>query len=65
MSLVGFSLARPIFTVRQVERRLGVSYVRANNLVAQLVDAGVLAKYDAARHNRSFTAPDVLGVLLR
>ncbi|WP_348637941.1 Fic family protein [Blastococcus capsensis] len=28
LTLVDFSLARPIFTVRQVERRLGVGYVR-------------------------------------
>ncbi|MCV2490118.1 Fic family protein [Geodermatophilus sp. YIM 151500] len=65
MSLVDFSLARPIFTVRQVEHRLGVGYVRANTLVRQLVQAGVLAKYDESNYNRSFTAPDVLAVLLR
>ncbi|GAB3356837.1 Fic family protein [Modestobacter lapidis] len=65
MSLVDFSLARPIFTVRQVERRLGVGYVRANKLVAQLVDAGVLAKYNENTYNRSFAAPDVLAILLR
>ena len=65
MSLVDFSLARPIFTVRQVERRLGVGYVRANKLVAQLIGAGVLAQYDESNYNRRFAAPDVLAVLLR
>lgn len=65
MSLVDFALARPIFTVRQVERRLDVGYVRANKLVAQLIEAGVLAQYDEASYNRRFAAPDVLAVLLR
>ena len=65
MSLVDFSLARPIFTVRQVERRLGVGYVRANNLVAQLVEAKVLAQYDDSSYNRRFAAPDVLAIILR
>ena len=65
MSLVDFSLARPIFTVRQVERRLGVGYVRANGLVGQLVSAGVLAQYDESSYNRRFAAPDVLAVILR
>lgn len=65
MSLVDFALARPIFTVRQVERHLGVGYVRANKLVAQLIDARVLAQYDDASYNRRFAAPDVLAVLLR
>lgn len=65
VSLVDFSLARPIFTVRQVERRLGVGYVRANKLVAQLIEVGVLAQYDESVYNRRFFAPDVLAVLLR
>ncbi len=65
MSLVDFSLARPIFTVRQVERRLGVGYVRANGLVRQLVSAGVLAQYDDSSYNRRFAASDVLAVILR
>jgi Fic family protein len=65
MTLVDFALARPIFTVRQVQRRLGVGYVRANKLVGQLIDARVLAQYDDASYNRRFAAPDVLAVLLR
>ena len=65
MSLVDFALARPIFTVRQVQHRLGVGYVRANKLVGQLVDAGVLGRYDEANYNRSFAAPDVLAIVLR
>lgn len=65
MTLVDYALAQPIFTVRQVQRRLGVTYARANGLVGQLVTAGVLRQYDEAVYDREFTAPDVLGVLLR
>jgi Fic family protein len=65
MALVDYALAQPIFTVRQVQRRLGVTYARANGLVAQLVSAGVLRQYDEAVYDREFTAPDVLAVLLR
>lgn len=65
MTVVDFALAQPIFTVRAVERRLGVTYARANQLVGQLVDAGVLRQYDEAVYDRRFTAPDVLAVLLR
>jgi Fic family protein len=65
MLLVDYALAQPIFTVRQVQRRLGVTYARANGLVAQLVSAGVLRQYDEAVYDREFTAPDVLAVLLR
>ena len=65
MTVVDFALAQPIFTVRAVERRIGVTYARANQLVGQLVDAGVLRQYDEAVYDRRFTAPDVLAVLLR
>lgn len=65
MLLVDFSLAQPIFTVKQVRRELGVTYPRANGLVAQLVEAGVLRQYDEGVYAREFAAPDVLAVLLR
>lgn len=65
MLVVDFALAQPIFTVRTVQRHLGVTYARANGLVGQLVTAGVLRQYDDAVYDRRFTAPDVLGVLLR
>lgn len=65
MLVVDLALAQPIFTVRTVQRRLGVTYARANGLVGQLVTAGVLQQYDEAVYDRRFTAPDVLAVLLR
>ena len=66
MQLVDFCLEQPIFTVRQVQRHLAVTYARANGLVSQLVEAGVLQQHNAAAvYAREFTAPDVLAILLR
>jgi len=62
-SLVDFALGQSIFTVRQVERKLGISYGRANKLVQQLVDAGVLYQYDDTAYSRRFAAADVLTAL--
>lgn len=64
MRLIDFTLGQPIFTARQAERYLGVSYGRANALVAQLVDAGILRQYAPGSYDRRFCAPDVLAVLL-
>jgi Fic family protein len=64
--LVDFALGQPIFTVSQAQRHLGLTYPRANGLVRQLVDAGILRQYDdRAVYDREFTAPEVLGILLR
>ncbi|HEX5495996.1 MAG TPA: Fic/DOC family N-terminal domain-containing protein [Mycobacteriales bacterium] len=62
--LIDFCLQQPIFTIRQAERHLGVTYQAANKLVGRLVEAGVLRQHDGT-HRRRFTAPDVLAVMLR
>ena len=62
-ALVDYAVAHPSFTVRQVERDLSLSYGRANGLVAQLVDLGVLSETGQA-YRRRFFAPPVLDVLL-
>lgn len=63
--LVDFALGQPIFTVRQAQRHLAVSYPRANGLVGQLTTIGVLQPYDETPAGRRFTAPQILAVLLR
>lgn len=64
-SLVDYAVAHPSFTVRDVERDLGVSYGRANRLVEQLVDLEVLQPlHVAATYARRFYAPRVLDVLV-
>ncbi len=65
LRLVDYALAQPIFTVRNVERHLGVTYTRANALVGQLIDAGALSRYGDSSYGRRFIAPDVLAIILR
>ncbi len=62
--LVDFAVAHPSFTVRSVETELGVSYARANKLVGQLKDLGILDAADTQSYNRRFYAPRVMDVLL-
>lgn len=64
-ALVDFAVAHPTFTVRMVESALAVSYGRANALVGQLVDLGVLRAVDPDAYKRRFFAPRVLDVLSR
>lgn len=65
-ALVDFAVSATTFTVRAVERNLGISYGRANSLVQQLVQLGVLAPVDGdtGATSRRFYAPDVFAVLI-
>lgn len=62
--LVDFAVANPSFTVTRAKDHLGVSYGRANALVGQLVDLGILTVVGPDSQPRRFTAPAVLDVLL-
>ena len=62
--LVDYAIANPSFTVRGVERDLRLSYGRANKLVSQLTELGVLHSRDPHGYNRRFFAPEVMDVLL-
>jgi Fic family protein len=62
-ALVDYAVANVSFTVRHVERDLGVSYGRANRLVADLVRLDVLHETGSS-YRRRFYAPEVLRVLL-
>lgn len=64
-ALVDLAVANPSFTVRKVESDLDVSYGRANKLVGQLVELGLLAVVDPAAYKRRFYAPQVLDVLTK
>jgi Fic family protein len=65
-ALVDYAIARTSFSVRGVERNLQISYGRANNLVGQLVQLGVLAEVAASSGSvsRRFYAPEALAVLV-
>lgn len=65
MRLVDLSLERLIFTTRQAERSLGVTYARAHKLVTQLQEIGVLRQLDESKYPREFSAPDLLAIILR
>ena len=65
LNLVDLAVSRTSFTVGQVEADLGVTYPRANELVGQLVDLGVLAPVvEGASYARRFHAPAATAVLL-
>ena len=64
-ALVDYAVGHPTFTVRAVQRDLGLSYARANGLVSQLVGIGVLSPLDESdNYRRRFHAPEVLRVLV-
>lgn len=62
-ALVDLAVANPSFTVRKVETELGISYGRANKLVGQLCDLGILRAVDPDGYRRLFYAPRVLQIL--
>ena len=64
-ALVDYAVANTSFTVRGVQRDLGVSYGRANVLVQQLQDLGILQTLDSSSPTRRFYAPRVLDVLVQ
>ena len=64
-SLVDYAVAHPSFTVRNVQRDLAVSYGRANGLVEQLVELGLLKELTVRGTARRFYAPMALDVLTR
>jgi Fic family protein len=62
-ALVDLAVANPTFSVRKVEADLGISYGRANKLVGQLVELGILDVVDPNAYKRRFFAPRVIDVL--
>ncbi|HJQ45686.1 MAG TPA: Fic/DOC family N-terminal domain-containing protein [Amycolatopsis sp.] len=65
-TLVDFAVSNISFTVRAVEKELKISYGRANSLVGQLVQLGVIApmRTTSGSGTRRFYAPQVYDVLL-
>ncbi len=64
-AVVDFAVANPSFTVRRLEKALDVGYGRANKLVGQLVELGILEVIDPDAYSRRFFAPRVIEVLTR
>lgn len=64
LALVDVAVAFPLFSVRRAAAELGVSVGRANTLVSQLINLGVLELGGQDTYDRRFRAPAVLDVLL-
>lgn len=64
LSVIDIAVAQPAFTVGHVEKALGLSYGRANGVVGQLVELGVLSFVDPDAYKRRVFAPRVHDVLL-
>jgi Fic family protein len=64
-ALVDYAVGHVSFTARAVERDLGISYGRANALIGQLTNLGILAAVSEDNYRRRFYAPDVLRALVR
>lgn len=62
-ALVDLAVANPSFTVRHVEARLNISYGRANALIGQLMNLGILDVVDEHAYKRIFFAPRVIDVI--
>ena len=65
IALVDYVIGQPVVTLRMVERKLGISYARAKQLVGQFVQLGILKQVPEDRYSRRFVAVEVLRVLLR
>lgn len=53
-------IGAPIVTVNSAAERIGRSFVRTNEAVVRLVDAGVLKQITVGRRNRAFEAPKIV-----
>lgn len=65
LTVVDLAAASPALTARHVAQVTGLSYGRANSLLGQLVELGLLKVLNPGSQPRRFVAPAVLEVLLR
>jgi len=52
----------PVVTVSRIRHLVGLSYPAANNLVARLVECGVLEEISGRRRNRAFLYHDYIRI---
>lgn len=55
--------ARPVITIPQAQRTLGVTYRSAANNVAKLLEKGVLSKLGEGSYGRTFFSPEILQII--
>lgn len=56
-------MQQPVVQVRTVQRELGISYNKANRLIAQFEALGILVQMTEGRRNRSFVYRDYVDIL--
>jgi Fic family protein len=63
--LVSYAISKPVFTVGEVQKDLGVSFAAANTAVRALQDEEIVSVPEDARRNRLFHADEVIEVFDR
>jgi cell filamentation protein, protein adenylyltransferase len=63
--LTNYAVTKPVFTVRDVEKDLSVSFAAANTAVRALSEEGIVSVPNDARRDRLFHADEVLEVFDR
>ena len=63
--LCPYAAAKPVFTVGEAQKDLGVSFAAASNAARALQDEGILSVPNDVNRNRLFHADEVLGVFDR
>ena len=64
-AVIDHAVGHVAFTARNIQQALNISYGRANKLISQLVDIGILAPFGSSHaYKRRFNAPEVMRVLL-
>ena len=62
MKLVDFALGNIIFNAKNVQEHLELTYPRANSLINQLVELGILKELGRSGRTKHYMAPDVYSI---
>jgi cell filamentation protein, protein adenylyltransferase len=63
LTLLRGLMRQPVVMVNDVARMVGVSYTKANSLIAACEDLGILRQIGAGKRNRKFIYNDYVGIL--
>jgi len=63
LTLLRGLMRQPVVTANDVARMVGVSYTKANSLIAACEDLGILRQIGTGKRNRKFIYNDYVGIL--
>ena len=63
VSLLRHLMEQPVIKVKDVEKAVGVSYSKANNLIAELEKLGILKQISKGKRNRKFSYREYVAIL--